>query len=74
MAADPDKETRPVLYITYAHDGLDAPVLDVSGSLDEARRHVKVGAWNGYCVRVTRRPDGAYGDDEFIELIRVDHA
>lgn len=65
------KETRPILYITYAHDGLDAPVLDVSGSLKEARRNIKAGAWDGFCFRVTRLADGSYGDDEFIERITL---
>jgi len=64
------QETRPILYLTYAHDGLDAPVLDVSGSLEEARRNVRAGAWKGYCWRVVRDPDGSYRDDALVEVIK----
>ncbi len=62
------KDTRPVLFITYAYDDPDeAPVEDVSGSLESTRRWMK--ARSGFVYRVERLPDGTYGNDQFIEAI-----
>jgi hypothetical protein len=63
-----EKETRPVLFITYSHDDPDeANVLDVSGSLEETREWMR--GRSGYVYRVERLPDGSYGNDQFIEFI-----
>jgi hypothetical protein len=61
------KENRPVLYITYADDRPDdAAVLDVSGSIEEARRQDNAGR---PCYRVHRIGDGEYGKEEFVEWL-----
>lgn len=61
-------ETREILFITYAYDDPhDAPVLDVSGSIEEARRNVR--GRGGFCWRARRQEDGTYIDEAFIEVI-----
>lgn len=58
------KETRPVLFITYSYDDPnEASVLDVSGSVQEARRFAK----RGITYRVERQSDGSYGNEQFVE-------
>jgi hypothetical protein len=61
-------ETRPVLYITYAFDDPDeASVLDVSGSLKEARMWMY--GQIGFVYRCRRQADGSYSDLEFVEKL-----
>lgn len=61
--------TDPVLFITYAWDDPDeANVLDVSPTLKQAREWMR-GRGEGYCYRVERLPDGAYGNESFVEII-----
>ena len=63
------RETRSVLYITYAYDDPDeAPVLDVSGTL-RAMRHWMRGR-SGVCYRVERLADGSYGNEQFVEAVQ----
>lgn len=62
-------EKRETLFITYAYDDPDAPVLDISGSLAEARHAIRSHAWEGYCYRVRRQDDGTYGDETFIQVL-----
>ena len=61
-------------FITYAYDDPDeAPVLDVSRSIEEARQQDHAG---GFLYRVERLPESEwasttpeYGNDEFVECI-----
>lgn len=63
----PARETRPVLYLTYAYDDPDrAPVLDVSESLREAR---EMGNAGKPCYRVERMADGSYAHEQFEEWL-----
>lgn len=63
-----EQETRPVLFITYSYDDPDeADILDVSGSLKQARKWMR--GRRGFVYRVERLPDGSYGDEQFIEFI-----
>lgn len=60
-------ETRPVMFITYAYDDPDeAPVIDSSGTLEEARRNRREAGY-GFTYRVTKIRDGEYGDEHFVE-------
>ena len=68
MTDETARETRPVLFITYAYDDPDdAPVLDVSGSLREMRREMR--GRSGFCYRVERQPDGSYANETFVEAV-----
>lgn len=63
-----NKETRPVLFITFSYDDPDeASLLDVSETLAATRRWMK-GRF-GYVYRVERQPDGSYGNAQFVETI-----
>jgi hypothetical protein len=63
-----ERETRPVLFITYAYnDPDDAPVEDVSGTLDETRYWMT--GRSGFVYRLERLPDGEYGNEMFVEAI-----
>ena len=61
------RDTRPVIYVTFAYDDPDtAPVLDVSGSIREARQQGNGGA---YCYRLVRQDDGTYQADYLVEVL-----
>lgn len=62
------KETRPVLFITYAYDDPDdAPVLDVSGTLKETKRQMR--GHSGFVYQLERQADGSYGNAQFVEAL-----
>lgn len=62
-------ERRPVLFLTYSYDDPDeASVLDVSGSLHQARRESSQNGWTGCPIyRLERHPDGTYGNGERVD-------
>lgn len=61
-------ETRHELFISYLWDDPDeAFVSDVSGSLAEARMNARSHRTQVYIYRLERLPDGAYGNESFIE-------
>lgn len=64
-------ETRPELYITFTNDDEtdDGVVLDVAGSIEEARSNISAIKRCGFCYRVVRDTDGRYGNTTFIEVI-----
>jgi hypothetical protein len=63
-----NKETRPVLFLTYSYDDPDeASVLDVSGSLEAARREGNTGC---PCYRTERQPNGGYSIPQFVEFLK----
>jgi hypothetical protein len=60
-------ERRPVIYVTFAYDDPDhAPVLDVSGSIEEARTQGNSGA---YCYRLIRVAAGTYDVEYLVEVL-----
>jgi len=60
------REQRPVLFLTYARNDPDnAPVIDVSGTIVEARHQMR--GRSGFTYRVERLADGSYGHEEFVE-------
>lgn len=60
-------ESRPVLFITYAYDDPDeAPVIDVSGTLEEARREANQRGYGCFIYRVERQPNGTYSNEQFV--------
>jgi len=60
-------ERRPVIYVTFAYDDPDhAPVLDVAGSMEEARAQGNTGA---YCYKLTRVAAGVYDLDYLVEVL-----
>ena len=69
MARGKQIELAPALFMTYAYDDTDeAPVLDVSLSLEDACRWME-GRGDGFVYRVERLPDGDYGNEQFINTI-----
>jgi len=66
----------PIQFLTFAYDDTDeAPVLDVSDTLREARRQGNGGA---FVYRLERLPEDqwsnpnqpAYGNEQFVEQLR----
>lgn len=63
-------ETRPVMFITYAYNDPDeAPVLDSSGTIEEARKYCE--GRSGFTYRYELQSAGIYGNEQFIEEQKV---